>query len=622
MQPTFRRRRATPPLALVALLAGAQLSCGGDSTGPGGGDPRKPASIAIVPVADTRIFIGLTLQLRAVVIAVNGDTLDNAPITWSSGTPAGATVTSLGLVTGIEHGTVVITAASGGLTDNLAVQVIHLATYSYSPVDTTLDANQVIQYTITGQDVLGVVYTNLPLVWTSSAPTFATVSQTGQVTAMESNGGTAIITFTLGFLFGNLNVVVAPAPVASVTVSSGSVWAGDSLQLTYQLKAVNGTVLTNRPVSWLSSDPLTASVNQAGVVTAHKGGSVLITVLSELVAGNGNFTVNVLPAFVALTEGDKPCGLFGTGDLYCWSSVTGFPTLAASGFQFTQAGTTLHGCGLTAGGNAYCWGRNTNGQLGDGTTTDRTTPVPVAGGLTFTQITVGNAYTCGVTAAGPAYCWGLNQYGQLGNATTQSSPTPVPVSGGLNFVQLSASLLDNRSTCGVTTGNEAWCWGGNLDGQLGTGDSVSSLFPRQVIGGISFQAVTVNDYHGCGISLSLNAYCWGHNRYGNVGDGGTVSSVSPQLVIGGSYTSVMVGYLYTCGLAAGNEPRCWGNNSASQLGDGSTQAQQNSPVTIGTMDFTQVVTKSGGGCGLASTGKIYCWGGVVPVPTLMKGQEP
>ena len=86
-----------------------------------------------------------------------------------------------------------------------------------------------------------------------------------------------------------------------------------------------------------------------------------------------------------------------------------------------------HTCGVTPGGAAYCWGDNFFGQLGDGTSVARATPVPVAGGLRFAAVSAGSFHTCGVTASGAAYCWGDNQNGQLGDGTTDRRTTPVPV---------------------------------------------------------------------------------------------------------------------------------------------------------------------------------------------------
>src|SRR5439155_55504 len=89
-----------------------------------------------------------------------------------------------------------------------------------------------------------------------------------------------------------------------------------------------------------------------------------------------------------------------------------------------------HTCGRTAAGAAYCWGNNSDGQLGDGTTIGRLTPVLVAGGVSFAGVSAGGGHTCGLTAAGAAYCWGHNSDGQLGDGTTTERPSPVPVAAG------------------------------------------------------------------------------------------------------------------------------------------------------------------------------------------------
>src|SRR5438552_18535504 len=67
-----------------------------------------------------------------------------------------------------------------------------------------------------------------------------------------------------------------------------------------------------------------------------------------------------------------------------------------------------HTCGITTDGTSYCWGDNSDGQLGDGTTSDRSTPAAVPGGLSFITVGAGYRHTCGVTNAGAPYCWGRN----------------------------------------------------------------------------------------------------------------------------------------------------------------------------------------------------------------------
>jgi alpha-tubulin suppressor-like RCC1 family protein len=132
-------------------------------------------------------------------------------------------------------------------------------------------------------------------------------------------------------------------------------------------------------------------------------------------------------------------------------------------------------CGLTTRGAAYCWGDNNNGQLGDGTTTDSDAngPQPVIGGLRFASIRPGERHTCGLTSRGEAYCWGFNSDGQLGDGTTTTSGVngPQPVIGGLRFASISAGY---ELTCGLTSRGAAYCWGDNDYGQLGDGTTTDS----------------------------------------------------------------------------------------------------------------------------------------------------
>src|SRR3989442_1601314 len=146
-----------------------------------------------------------------------------------------------------------------------------------------------------------------------------------------------------------------------------------------------------------------------------------------------------------------------------------------------------HTCAITVGG-AYCWGKGSSGELGSVGLVSDSVPHPVAGGLTFVELSGGLSYTCGVTTGQGIYCWGQNVFGQLGNGSTTNSAAPVQVTASgtapLTFTTVSGG---NSHTCGVTTGNEAYCWGNNFQGQLGNGTTTSSARPVQ--GSTAFRAV-------------------------------------------------------------------------------------------------------------------------------------
>ncbi len=325
--------------------------------------------------------------------------------------------------------------------------------------------------------------------------------------------------------------------------------------------------------------------------------------------------------------GEFTCGIDSGGVVYCWGNnragelgdgtttprpLPGPVAIQEPRPQFVSlsAGGS-HVCAVTTGGTAYCWGSNIGGMLGDGTEGEtRLAPVPVSGGLSFTRVSAGSTHTCGLTTfPNELYCWGGNNAGQLGDGTQTTRTTPVRVSDALSFVSASAGV---GHTCGVTTDGTVYCWGGNHRGQLGIGSTnFDANPPTAVVGDIQFTAVSAGSIHSCGITGTGEAYCWGDNFYGQIGDGTETNRNTPTRV-GGEvlFASISAGWDHTCGLATDQAVYCWGRNLEGQLGLGDAIGNRNLPQrVVGVVNAWQVTAGLRHGCVLMFTEPLTsCWG--------------
>jgi len=190
-------------------------------------------------------------------------------------------------------------------------------------------------------------------------------------------------------------------------------------------------------------------------------------------------------------------------------------------------------CALTIAGGVKCWGDNFNGELGDGTYTNRSTPVDVSGLTTgVTAITAGGGNTCALTTAGAVKCWGYNSNGQLGDGTTADRLTPVDVFA-LKSGVTSISAGTFRSTCAVTAEGAAKCWGYNGFGELGDGTTTDRLTPVAVSGlEVGVADISAAGIHTCALTTAGAVKCWGYNSRGELGDGTTTQRLAPVAVIG------------------------------------------------------------------------------------------
>ena len=263
-----------------------------------------------------------------------------------------------------------------------------------------------------------------------------------------------------------------------------------------------------------------------------------------------------------------------------------------------------HACATLADGTVQCWGSNGDGQLADGTTIYRLTPVLVSGITTATSVSAGGSmsgsHTCAMLADGTVQSWGYNGNGQLGDGTTTDRLTPVLVSGITTATSVSAG---GGHTCATLADGTVQCWGYNDKGQLGDGTTTHRLTPVLVSGITTATSVSTGGSHNCAMLADGTVQCWGVNVNSQLGDGTTTSSNIPVQVSNiTTATSVSAGYDFNCATLAGDTVQCWGYNDKGQLGNNATTSS-NIPVQVLGITTTTSVSAGGssGGGGVPGT---------------------
>lgn len=465
---------------------------------------------------------------------------------------------------------------------------------------------------------------------------------------------------------GLADVVVGLKAVAAVAVGPANLTLAPNQQqaLSVTLTDATGAALSAqyRTINWSSSNPLVASVSQAGQVTALAPGTSTISAEVAGVSGSAQLTVTgssspvvsvevtpelptievgtTIPLTVTARDGQ---GQVVPGQSAVWVSLNpAVATVSQSGVVTgvspgqVPIGATINGiqhgvfvtvvapyplvlgtpevggyfsCLLRQDTSIWCWGRGDEGQRGDGSfASAQPTPTPVSGGGGYSQVAAGLLHACALKATGPAVCWGYNANGQLGNGTTVRSNTPVSVSGAIVFSRIYASYLHS---CGLDAGGTAWCWGDGGSGRLGQGTIQSSATPVSVLQAPPFTQLALTHNNSCGLTSAGQVWCWGPGQLGSAGLGGPLNegSMVPRPVVGGhSFTQLVAGGPHFCGLKANGEVWCWGLLNYAIVDEGlgistSTPVKVNTPVL-----FTTISAGGYNTCGLAQDQTAWCWG--------------
>jgi alpha-tubulin suppressor-like RCC1 family protein len=309
----------------------------------------------------------------------------------------------------------------------------------------------------------------------------------------------------------------------------------------------------------------------------------------------------------------------GSGGALHDTHTSAVPVVKVPPGEVSQVTAAFGGCALIRSGglatSLRCWGDNTWGELGDGTTTDRTTSVKVQGLPNNIQfVASGGTHNCALVHNGGARCWGENDKGQLGDGTTTNRSTPVTVTGlPLNLAQIAAA---DDHTCALLTDGTVKCWGQNNKGQLGDGTTSDRSTPVAVSGLTDVAQIALGDAYTCALLNSGDVECWGLNAFGELGNGTTTDSKSPVFVtgIGPGVRAISAGDATTCAVLLSTQVSCWGDDGSGELGNGSVGGQSDTPVMVSGGSFLSDGASIGlsmgvTACGLDNNQVAQCWGG-------------
>ena len=306
------------------------------------------------------------------------------------------------------------------------------------------------------------------------------------------------------------------------------------------------------------------------------------------------------------------------GDGTTDSKNSPIPVTLASGVSATAvSGGGFHSLAVGSDGQVYAWGANGNGQLGDGTTDNKNTPVAVtlASGVSATAVSGGSSHSLAVGSDGQVYAWGSNSQGRLGDGgttTQRNSPVAVTLASGVSATAVSGG---GSHSLAVGSDGQVYAWGSNGQGRLGDGTTTQRNSPVAVTlaSGVSATAVSAGNFHSLAVGSNGKVYAWGFNGNGQLGDGTTDNKNSPiavTLASGVSATAVSAGNAHSLAVGSDGKVYAWGANSQGRLGDGTTDNKL-SPVAVTLASGVSATAVSAGfahSLAVGSDGKVYAWG--------------
>jgi alpha-tubulin suppressor-like RCC1 family protein len=309
-------------------------------------------------------------------------------------------------------------------------------------------------------------------------------------------------------------------------------------------------------------------------------------------------------------------------------------TWRSSPVQTVTAGTTwktpsignYHAGCIKNDGTLWVWGYNFDGELGDNTATHRSSPIQtIAGGTSWNKLSFGAYHTGSIKTDGTLWVWGLNANGQIGDSSVANKSSPVQV---LCWEENWTYVYAGYTSAGIKNDGTLWMWGNNAYGQIGnnstTGFGSGLSSPVQTITrGTNWLQVECEGSYSWGVTTAAvkndgTLWMWGNNSYGQLGDNTTVSKSSPvqTITFGTNWKQVSIGCGSNTGIGATvgavkNDGTLWmwGNNTSGQLGD-NTKTNRSSPVQTITFGTNWAAVSCGNQftAGIKNDGTLWMWG--------------
>jgi alpha-tubulin suppressor-like RCC1 family protein len=336
---------------------------------------------------------------------------------------------------------------------------------------------------------------------------------------------------------------------------------------------------------------------------------------SPWIAAGYSHSISIPTSGPLITHGENRGGEIGDGSTIARHSPVYLPPPAGQSWTQVIAGD-FRSTALTATGDMYSWGSNGYGQLGDGTLTDRHTPTRMAApaGTTWAGVAAGFGHTVALGASGSLYTWGDNYYGQLGigNTSTTLARQLISPPAGQWWAQAAAGYNFSLALC---SDGSLYTWGSNRDGQLGDGTTTTRLVPVRVAPptGQTWTQVAGGFWSAAALCSDGSLYTWGNNYGGQLGNGTIISQPAPIRVApptGQRWLQVSVGYQHMLAICSDGSLYAWGDNYNGQLGNG-TNSSRRTPGRVAPpagQQWVQVAAGQNHSLALASDGQVYTSG--------------